>query len=151
MQSIVTLYVLFKEGIQRGIEWCSPWSQRAFRDKRDASSLAHSLARSRNLVRFKIGWEWFYGKLLLNHSAVCSFIRSRAGACKMIHDVSLFLKPQLQAQWNTQCFLLCVHDSALWEKILLTHFFFFCHFFFFFCDSMLLHIKSNTSRFCALD
>lgn len=148
MQSIVTLYVLFIEGIQRGIEWCSPWSQRAFRDKREASSLA----RSRNLVRFKIGWEWFYGKLLLNHSAVCSFIRSRAGACKMIHDVSLFLKPQLQLS-GTHCFLLCVHDSALWEKILLTHFFFFdiISFFFFFCDSMLLHIKSNTSRFCALD
>lgn len=115
-------------GVMRGIEWCSVWSQCAVRDKRDATSL------TRNLVRFEIGWEWFYGKLLLNHSAVCSFIRSHAGVCKMIHDVSLFLKPRLQLS-GTCCFifLLRVHDSALREKILLTHFSFynfFSHFFF---------------------
>lgn len=40
-------------------------------------------------VRFKIGWEWFYGKLLLNHSVLHSFSQSSAGLCKMIHDVSL--------------------------------------------------------------
>lgn len=40
-------------------------------------------------VSFEIGWEWFYGKLLLNHSVLRSFSQSSAGTCKMIHDVSL--------------------------------------------------------------
>lgn len=40
-------------------------------------------------VWFEIGWEWFYGKLLLNHSVLRSFSQSSAGTCKMIHDVSL--------------------------------------------------------------
>lgn len=142
MQSIVTLYVLFKWGSRGGIEWCSPWSQRAFRDKHDASSLA----RSRNLVRFKIGWEWFDGKLLLNHFAVCSFIRSRAGACKMIHDVSLFLKPRLQLSGTHSVFCCaCMIQPSGRKYCSPTFFSFFYHFFsLFFSVTQCCFIKRAT-------
>lgn len=55
-------------------------------------------------IRFKIGWEWFNGKLLLNHSVPCSFTHNSAGTCKMIHDVSLLPKPRVHAPLSSECF-----------------------------------------------
>lgn len=58
--------------------------------------------RETHAFRSENGWEWFYGKLLLNHSAVESFSQSSAGTCKMIHHVSLFPWPHLllSAHWS---------------------------------------------------
>jgi len=60
-------------------------------------------AHTHIIFRCEIGWEWLYGKLLLNHPAVGGFSPSSVGMCKMIHDVSLFPSPHLQlpAHWSS--------------------------------------------------
>ena len=78
----------------------------------------HTHTHAHNILRSEIGWEWFYGKLLLNHTSVEGLSQSSAGMCKMIHDVSLFPWPRLQlpAHWSHVFCCMCLIQPAGREK-----------------------------------
>lgn len=137
--AIAIISILFKK-IQRGCSNTLHWVNVCWGTN---AKPAHTNARAHIIFRCKIGWEGFYGKLLLNHAAVSSFSQSSNGTCKMIHDVSLLPKPHLQLPTHWSCVIAVRAWFSPREKTLLTHFF---------CDSTRAepHQKSNMFRFLFL-
>lgn len=149
MQSTVTVYVLFKGWgvIHGGVEWCSMWSQHAFRGKREATSL-RSLATWLDLKLVGSGFMVSCYSIILLSAALFGVVLECVRWYIMCHCSSNLGFSSVEHSVFFCFFASCAWFSPLGENI--AHPLFFLSFLFslfFFCDSTLLRKESNTSRF----